>query len=90
MYLSGQHPIDVYLVSHLEGEPNEQLEPEATGDLVVQLQPPEVTLTETQTEPLFDISHTSEDLLKPADFDYFSLFNPCPSPEGISGITDFL
>lgn len=103
MYLSGQHPIDVYLVSQLEGEVPEQLavsdspaiaNPEHETEPEPEHEPePELTLAKTQSESLFDIGPT-EDLLKPTgDEDYFSLFNstfPSVSPEGISGISDFL
>jgi hypothetical protein len=99
MFLSGQHPIDVYLVSQLEGEehfevtdspavPNQELEPEPEPEPV-----PEITLIKPQGESLFDMC-PAEDLLKPSgDFDYFSLFNstfPSVSPDGISSISDFL
>lgn len=117
MYLSGQHPIDVYLVSHLDDQP-EQFEPpgptttttiaatpitptttatvaESIESVAEELRPTITLTSEPSTESLFDIGGPAEDLLKPpGDFDYFSLFNSCPaypvSPEGISGISDFL
>lgn len=98
MYLSGQHPIDVYLVSQSEGELTEPtpgaIEPEQLlpepflpEQLLPQQLLPEPPLNGNQPEALFDIG-PAEDLLKPEFSDYFSLFSG--APEELGGITDLL